>query len=233
MTQRTKPTVGVTYCRNCQGSRLVHDVRGTVTNRFSAVNFADLHDFGGQTDDGARAPHTCIAVHPSDMCVALYALNAQVEVLGPGGKRTIPITAFHRLPGDDPTLDTILKPDELITAVTLPPSKFSKHSWYLKARDRQSYAFALVSVAAALELDGNKIRSAGLALGGVAHKPWRSHEVEASLTNQPANADTFHKAADLTLRGASGYKGNAFKIELAKQCIVRALTQAAQGVQQA
>jgi xanthine dehydrogenase YagS FAD-binding subunit len=195
------------------------------------TGFNRYHAILGQTDDGARAPHTCIAVHPSDMCVALYALNAQVEVLGPGGKRTIPITAFHRLPGDDPTLDTILKPDELITAVTLPPSKFSKHSWYLKARDRQSYAFALVSVAAGLEMQGSTIRSAGLALGGVAHKPWRSREAEAALTNQPANTETFHKAADLALRGAHGYQHNTFKIELARQCIVRALTQAAQGVQ--
>ena len=197
------------------------------------TGFNRYHAILGQTDNGARAPHTCIATHPSDMCVALYALNAQVEVLGPSGKRTIPVTAFHRLPGDNPALDTVLKPDELITAVTLPASKFAKHSWYLKARDRQSYAFALVSVAAGLELDGNTIRSAGLALGGVAQKPWRSREAEAALVNQPANAETFRKAADLILRGAHGYKHNTFKIELAKQCIVRALTQAAQGVQQA
>jgi xanthine dehydrogenase YagS FAD-binding subunit len=152
-------------------------------------------------------------------------------VLGPNGKRTIPVTAFHRLPGDDPALDTILKPDELITAVTLPPSKFSKHSWYLKARDRQSYAFALISVAVGLELEGNTIRSAGLALGGVAHKPWRSREAEVALTNQPASPQTFRKAADLALRGAHGYEHNTFKIELARQCIVRALTQATEGVQ--
>src|SRR5581483_7766890 len=160
-------------------------------------------------------------------------LAAQVEVLGPHGKRTIPVIDFHRLPGNDPALDTVLKPDELITAVTLPQAKFAKNSWYLKARDRQSYAFALVSVAAGLELDGNTIRSAGLALGGVAHKPWRSHEAEAALANQPATPDTFRKAAEIALRGAHGYKYNAFKIELAKQCIVRALTQATQGVQQA
>jgi xanthine dehydrogenase YagS FAD-binding subunit len=167
------------------------------------------------------------------MNVALYALDAQVEVLGPKGKRTIPVTDFHRLPGNDPALDTVLRPDELITAVTLPAAKFAQHSWYLKVRDRQSYAFALVSVAAGLELDGNTIRSGGLALGGVAHKPWRSREAEAALANQPATPDTFRKAADIALSGAHGYKDNAFKIELAKQCIVRALTQATNGVQQA
>jgi xanthine dehydrogenase YagS FAD-binding subunit len=163
------------------------------------------------------------------MCVALYALGAQVEVQGPKGKRVIPVVDFHRLPGQTPEVDTNLRRDELISAVTLPAAKFAQHSWYLKARDRQSYAFALVSVAAGLEMEGDAIRSAGLALGGVAQKPWRSHEAEAALTGQPATAETFHKAADLALRGAHGYKDNNFKIELAKQCIVRALTQAAQG----
>jgi xanthine dehydrogenase YagS FAD-binding subunit len=204
---------------------------GTGCGALSGIN--RYHAILGQTDDGPHSPHSCIATNPSDMCVALYALDAQVEVLGPHGKRAIPVTDFHRLPGDDPSRDTELRPDELITAVTLPPGKFARNSWYLKARDRQSYAFALVSVAAGLELDGNTIRSAGLALGGVAHKPWRSHEAESALANQPATPDTFHKAADIALRGAHGYKYNAFKIELAKQCIVRALTQAAQGVQQA
>lgn len=195
--------------------------------------FNRIHAILGQTDDGPHSAHSCIATHPSDMCVALYALDAQVEVQSPKGKRTIPVVDFHRLPGDNPSLDTNLHRDELITAVTLPASKFAKNSWYLKARDRQSYAFALVSVAAGLEMEGDTIRSAGLALGGVAQKPWRSHEAEAALANQPANAETFRKAAELALRGAHGYKDNAFKIELAKQCIVRALTQAAKGVQQA
>jgi xanthine dehydrogenase YagS FAD-binding subunit len=128
-------------------------------------------------------------------------------------------------------VDTNLRHDELIMAVTLPAAKFAKHSWYLKARDRQSYAFALVSVAAGLEMDGDAIRSAGLALGGVAHKPWRSQEAEGALAGQPAIPETFRKAADLAVREAHGYKDNAFKVELAKQCIVRALTQAAKGVQ--
>ncbi len=204
---------------------------GTGCGALSGIN--RYHAILGQTDDGPHSPHSCIATNPSDMCVALYALDAQVEVMSPHGKRTIPVVDFHRLPGNDPALDTDLKPDELITAVTLPAAKFARNSWYLKARDRQSYAFALVSVAAGLELDGNTIRSAGLALGGVAHKPWRSHEAEAALSNQPAKTDTFRHAADIAIRGAHGYKYNAFKTELAKQCIVRALTQAVEGVQQA
>ena len=201
------------------------------------TGFNRIHAILGQTDAGASSPHTCIATNPSDMCVAFYALNATVEVQGPKGKRSIPVREFHRLPGDgpshDPALDTNLRPDELILAVTLPASTaaFARNSWYLKARDRQSYAFALVSVAAGLELDGTTIKSAGLALGGVAHKPWHSPEAEHALLGKPANEATFRQAADLALRGAKGYKDNAFKLELAKNCIVRGLTQAAQGVQ--
>lgn len=187
----------------------------------------------GQTDQGPTSLHTCIATNPSDMNVALYALDAQVELEGPKGKRTLPVREFHRLPGDDPAKDTNLRPDELITAITLPAgsARFAKNSWYLKARDRQSYAFALVSVAAGLQLDGDTIKSAGLALGGVAHKPWHSPEAEHVLIGKPANDRTFALAADLALRGAKGYKDNEFKTQLAKQCIVRALNQATKGVQ--
>ena len=177
------------------------------------------------------ASSECIATNPSDMNVALAALNATIHVTGPNGKRTIPIADFHRLPGTTPQLDTNLKPDELITAVELPAPKFAKHSYYLKVRDRQSYAFALVSVAAGLEMSGNTIQSAGLALGGVAHKPWRSLEAERFLVGTVASPDAFRKAADLALAGAKPYEHNAFKVELAKQSIVRALTLAAQGVQ--
>ncbi len=193
--------------------------------------FNRIHAIIGQTDEGPKSPHTCIATNPSDMNVALAALNATIEVQGPKGKRSIPIHDFHRLPGTTPEVDTTLRPGELITAVLLPPSRFGKNSWYIKARDRQSYAFALVSVAAGLELDGQTIRSAGLALGGVAHKPWHSPEAERALTAQPATPETFRKAADIALTGAKGYEHNAFKIELAKQSIVRALTIAAKGVQ--
>jgi xanthine dehydrogenase YagS FAD-binding subunit len=195
--------------------------------------FNRIHAILGQTDDGPKSPHTCIATNPSDMCVALYALGAKVEVMGPKGKRSIPVVEFHRLPGTTPQIDTNLRPDELIVAVTLPAAKFAKNSWYLKARDRQSYAFALVSVAAGLEMDGDNIKSAGLTLGGVALKPWRSEEAEAALKGKPAIADSFKAAAELALKGAHGYKDNTFKVELAKQCVVRALTQAAAPMQPA
>ena len=177
------------------------------------------------------ASESCIATNPSDMNVALAALNATIHVEGPGGKRTIPFQDFHLLPGSTPHIETSLRPGELITAVELPPAKFAKNSWYLKVRDRQSYAFALVSVAAGLELEGNTIKSAGLALGGVALKPWRSLDAEKSLIGATPNTEAFKKAADLALAGAKPHEHNAFKIELAKQSIVRALTLAAKGAQ--
>ena len=186
--------------------------------------FNRIHAILGASDQ-------CIATNPSDMNVALAALNATIHVQGPKGKRTIAIADFHRLPGTTPQLDTNLQPDELITAVELPAPKFAKHSYYLKVRDRQSYAFALVSVAAGLEINSNTIQSAGLALGGVAHKPWRSLEAEKFLAGTIVSPDAFRKAADLAVAGAKPYEHNAFKIELAKQSIVRALTLAAQGVQ--
>jgi xanthine dehydrogenase YagS FAD-binding subunit len=161
------------------------------------------------------------------MCVALYALDAKVNVVGAKGKRTIAVREFHRLAGTTPQADTNLKPDELIVSVTLPAAKFAKNSWYLKARDRQSYAFALVSCAAGLEMDGGTIKSAGLALGGVAHKPWHSAEAEHALVGKPANEATFKQAAEILFKGAHGYKDNTFKIELGKQVVVHALTQAA------
>jgi xanthine dehydrogenase YagS FAD-binding subunit len=169
----------------------------------------------------------CIATHPSDMCVALAALEALVHVAGPRGERTIAFADFHRLPGDTPQIDTNLQPNEIITTVELPAKGFAKNYSYLKIRDRLSYAFALVSVAAALELDGNSIKEARLALGGVAHKPWRDPDAEAALRGQPANAVTFGNAAELMLRDAKGYGHNTFKIDLARRAIVRTLMQAA------
>ena len=166
----------------------------------------------------------CIATNPSDMNVAMAALGATVEVQGPRGKRAIPFAEFYRLPGNTPQIETNLKPDELIVAVTLPPAKFAKNSWYLKVRDRQSYAFALVSVAAGLEMDGNTIKSAGLALGGVAHKPWRAEEAERSLAGATAGPEAYRKAAELAIVDPKTYEYNAFKVELAKQSIIRALT---------
>ena len=198
----------------------------------AVVGVNRIHAILGQTDKGPTNPQTCIATNPSDMSVALYALKAQVQLEGPKGKRTLPVRDFHRLVGDNPSLDTNLQPGELITGVILPAAsaKFNRTSYYLKARDRQSYAFAIVSVAAALELEGNTIRSAGLALGGVAHKPWVSSEAEQALVGKPASEDTFQRVATLAVAGAHGYKDNTFKVELAKSCIVRSLGQAAKGV---
>ncbi len=177
------------------------------------------------------ASDSCIATNPSDMNVALAALGATIHVQGPKGKRAIPMADFHLLPGATPHIETSLKPDELITAVELPAPKFSKHAYYLKVRDRQSYAFALVSVAAGLEIEGQVIRSAALALGGVAPKPWRSPAAEKLLIGATASPEVFGKVADLAVVGAKPYEHNAFKVELARQGIVRALTLAAQGVQ--
>jgi xanthine dehydrogenase YagS FAD-binding subunit len=174
----------------------------------------------------------CIAVHPSDMCVALAVLEAKVRVTGPRGEREIPFADFHRLPGDTPQRDTNLDADELITAVELPPRGFATNYPYLKIRDRLSYAFALVSVAVGLELDGGNIREARFALGGVAHRPWRKEEAEAALRGKAAGEAAFAQAADIVLRDARGFGHNTFKIDLARRAIVRALSQAARGTPQ-
>jgi xanthine dehydrogenase YagS FAD-binding subunit len=169
------------------------------------------------------ASDACIATHPSDMCVALAALDATVHVRGVDGERAIPIAEFHRLPGDTPQLDTTLGPNELITAVELPALPIARTSAYRKVRDRASYAFALVSVAAALDLDGGTIRGARVALGGVAHKPWRARAAEVALVGEPATAATFKAAAAEELKAARGYRHNSFKIELAQRTIVSVL----------
>jgi xanthine dehydrogenase YagS FAD-binding subunit len=166
-------------------------------------------------------------VHPSDFCVALAALEAVVQVSGPKGNRAISFAEFHRLPGDTPHLDNTLQPDEIVTAIDLPPQGYPEHHAYLKIRDRMSFAFALVSVAAGLEMDGDTIRSARVALGGVSHKPWRVREAEALLEGKAATEENFRRAADAYLDGAKGHAHNTFKIELAKRAIVRALAQAA------
>ena len=169
----------------------------------------------------------CVATYPGDMANALYALDAVVTVRGPGGRdRRIPVGDFHRLPGDHPERDNNLESGELIASIELPPSKFAKNSYYLKVRDRASYAFALVAVAAALELDGGRIRQARLVLGGVAHKPWRSSEAEAVLAGRAPSEDTFRRAGEAALRDAKPLSQNAYKVELGKRAIVRALTRA-------
>ncbi len=174
----------------------------------------------------------CIATHPSDMCVALVALDAIVHVAGPNGTRTIAVSDFHRLPGDRPEQDTNLGPHEIITAVELPARGFTSNYSYLKIRDRLSYAFALVSVAAAVELDGRTIRDARFALGGVAHKPWRIPAAEAALRGETVSAEAFARAADIALQGATAREHNGFKIELARRAVIRTLTQAANGTPQ-
>ncbi|QFU92199.1 xanthine dehydrogenase family protein subunit M [Amycolatopsis sp. YIM 10] len=170
---------------------------------------------------------SCIATHPSDLCVALAALDATVEVESLRGLRRLPLTEFHRLPGDTPAVETELAADELITAIELPPLPFAANSRYRKVRDRASYAFALVSVAAALEVRDNTVTSVRLALGGVAGKPWRATEAERSLLGAPATDDSFHTAADAELAPAVGREHNAFKIELARRTITATLRQLA------
>ena len=170
------------------------------------------------------ASQQCIATHPSDMCVALAALDAVVRVRGSNGEREIASVDFHQLPGDTPEIETELQPGELITAVDLPANDWANNSYYLKVRDRNSYAFALVSVAAALNIQDNIIRDARVAMGGVAHKPWRAITAEELLVGKPANEETFRQAAEAALAGAQTYEHNAFKVELGKRAIVRALS---------
>jgi xanthine dehydrogenase YagS FAD-binding subunit len=170
----------------------------------------------------------CIATHPSDMAVALVALDAIVHIKSAKGERKIAAGEFHLLPGSTPNLETVVQPGELITYVTIPSSKFAAQSAYVKLRDRASYEFALASAGAALELQGNKIHAARLVLGGVATKPWRSTEAEHMLTGAIADEKTFHAAAEAAMKSAKTYKYNAFKVELAKRAIVRALSSAAQ-----
>ncbi|MEH2331497.1 FAD binding domain-containing protein [Nostoc sp.] len=188
----------------------------------AATGINRMHAILGASDQ-------CVAVQPSDMCVPLAALDAVVVVEGPKGKRQIPLTDFHRLPGNTPQRDTNLEPGELITSVVLPPVSFAKSGVYLKLRDRTSYAFALVSVAAAVDLAGEQIQNVRLAMGGVAHKPWRSKEAEKFLIGKSANTATFQQAAEIALQEAKPLTHNSFKVDLAKRAIRRALTVSAKG----
>jgi xanthine dehydrogenase YagS FAD-binding subunit len=169
----------------------------------------------------------CIAVHPSDMAIALAALDATVLVSGPKGNRKIPFLDFHRLPGDTPQIDNNLQKGELIIAVEIPDAPFTKNVHYLKVRDRASYAFALVSVAAALDLNGKTIKNARLAMGGVAHKPWRLKDAEKSLTGKQATEENFRQAAEIAMQGAKAFQYNAFKLKMGPNTIVEALKSAA------
>jgi xanthine dehydrogenase YagS FAD-binding subunit len=187
----------------------------------SAIDgFNRIHAILGTTEQ-------CIAVHPSDMCVALLALEAVVHVTGKDGDRAIPFAEFHRLPGHTPQIDNNLASDEIITSIDLPVKGFADHYAYLKVRDRASYAFALVSVAAALEMDGDTITQTRLALGGIAHKPWRDRDAEAMLNGIRATKDHFEAVGETIVRNAKGFGHNTFKIELARRAVVRALQHAA------
>jgi xanthine dehydrogenase YagS FAD-binding subunit len=179
----------------------------------------------GFTRDSAvlgASPH-CVAVHPSDMAVALSALDAVVQVEGPGGSRTIPVTELYRLPGDRPDRDTVLEHGELITAVDLPPLPLAARSAYRKVRDRASYAFALVSVAAAVEVAAGTVREARIAFGGVAHKPWRARRAEDALRGAPATEEAFRRAADAELAAARPLRDNGFKVPMARNTLVAVL----------
>jgi xanthine dehydrogenase YagS FAD-binding subunit len=169
------------------------------------------------------ASEACVATHPSDMAVALVALDASVHVLGPEGVRTIPLEEFHRLPGNEPERDTVLRHGELITAIDVPPLPFAAQSRYRKVRDRASYAFALVSVAAAVEVRNGVVRDARIAVGGVAHVPWRAAKAEAALRDAPATEAAFRYAAEAELADARPLPGNAFKLALVRNVLVRVL----------
>lgn len=179
-----------------------------------------IHAILGQTDQ-------CIAVHPSDMCVALSALDAKVRVKGKAGTREIEFQDFHRLPGSTPHLDNNLRPDEIITHVIIPRKAYANYT-YFKVRDRASYSFALFSVAALLQIEDGLIKEASVALGGVAHKPWRDKKDEMTLIGRPATDETFETFARHILRAARGYQDNAFKIELGRKAIVKAMREASQ-----
>jgi xanthine dehydrogenase YagS FAD-binding subunit len=178
------------------------------------------HAILGQTLDG---PGTCVATHPSDMAVAMLALDAVVRVLGPDGERSVPLAELHRLPGDDPSRDTTLRHGELITAIDLPALPVAAVSRYRKARDRASYAFALVSVAAALRVEDGVVADVRLALGGVAHRPWRASTTEEAIRGGPPTEDAFAAAAVAELAAATPLRDNAFKVPLARNLVVRTL----------
>ena len=172
------------------------------------------------------ASPACIATNPSDMAVALVALDATVRLSGPNGERSVPVADFHRLPGDTPQVDSVIEEGELITSVDLPASPFGTHAHYLKVRDRASYAFALVSVAAVLDLRGGVVRDLRLVLGGVAHKPWRALDAEDALRGQPLNEANLRRAGELAVAGAQPQAHNGFKIALAQRAVVRAIERA-------
>ncbi len=185
----------------------------------------DAIDGFNRTQAILGASSACVATHPSDMCVALAALGAVVHLTGAKGARTLPLTDLHRLPENRPDIETVLEPGELITAVEVPALSFAARSTYRKVRDRASYAFALVAVAAAIELDGNTVKDVRLALGGVATKPWRAWTAEAALKGKPATTEGFRAAAEAELEAAKPLRDNGFKVQLTKRTIVAVLNE--------
>ena len=211
---------------------------GNLLQRTRCVYFQDVSKPCNKREPGSGCParegyhrnlaifgasEACVATHPSDMAVAMVALDAMVRVLGPSGERTIPLVHFHRLPGDEPQRDTVLDHGELITAVDLPPLAFATRSHYRKVRDRASYAFALVSVAAAIDVVDGMVRDVRIAFGGVAHVPWRARKAEAVLRGARATEEIFRQAADAELADAQPLRDNAFKVPLARNTLVRTL----------
>ncbi len=189
----------------------------------AVAGFNRLHAIFGQTDEGPVSPRTCIAVHPSDMAVAMAAFEAVIVIRSAEGERRVAFEDLHRLPGDDPSRDSNLARDDLVVAIELPP--FQGRSHYLKVRDRASYAYALVSCAAALEMDGDRIARARVALGSVAHKPWRLRAAESMLEGERPHLDLFRRAAAAALEGARTYPMNDYKPDLARVLVVRALAE--------
>ena len=211
---------------------------GNLLQRTRCVYFQDVSKPCNKREPGSGCParegyyrnlailgtsDACVATHPSDMAVAMVALDAMVRVLGPSGERSIPLVHFHRLPGDEPHRDTVLDHGELITAVDLPPLAFATRSHYRKVRDRASYAFALVSVAAAIDVVDGMVRDVRIAFGGVAHVPWRATKAESVLRGAPATEEIFRQAADAELADAQPLRDNAFKVPLARNTLVRTL----------
>ena len=206
-----------------------YDTDGSRCNKRSPGEGCDAIEGFNRMHAILGASPACVATHPSDMCVALAALDAIVHLRGTAGERTVALCDLHRLPEDRPDLETVLDPGELITAVELPPSPIAAHSTYRKVRDRSSYAFALVSVAAALELDGDAIADVRVALGGVAPKPWRAWRAEEALRGRPATEATFLRAADAELADARPLVGNAFKVDLTRRTVAAVLAQLTEG----
>ena len=202
-----------------------YDNEGSRCNKRNPGQGCDAIDGFNRIHAILGASSACVATHPSDMCVALAALGANVHLRGARGERTLPMTDLHRLPEDHPEIETLLEPGELITAVELPPLPMAARSTYRKVRDRASYAFALISVAAAIELEGDTVKDVRLALGGVAHKPWRAWKAEAALKGRPATPESFRAAAEAELADAAPLRDNAFKVELAKRTIVAVLAE--------